>query len=114
MNKYEMKRLVRQTLREFGHTTEKVAVEINGQLDYYTEREIRALQLIARRKATESEAAFKEFCNTVTVYKGRCKGHKRDKLDRIMHFTKEGKFTEPFDSGFSDVNKKLVIELIRL
>ena len=109
MNKYEMKRLVRQTLREVGHTTEKVAVEINGQLDYYTE--IRALQLIAKRKAAESEAAFKEFCNTVTVYKGRYKGHKRDKSDRIMHFRKDGKFEEPFDSGFSDVNKKLVMKL---
>lgn len=111
MNKFEMKRLVRQTLREFGHKTEKVAVEINGQLDYYTEREIRALQVIARRKAMESDEAFEEFCNTVTVYKGRCKGHKKDKSDRIMHFTKEGKFEEPFDSGFNNVIKKLVLAL---
>ena len=111
MNKFEMKRLVRQTLREYGHTTEKVAVEVNGQLDYYTEREIRALQVIARRKAMESDEAFDEFCNTVTVYKGKCKGHKKDKLDRIMHFTKEGKFEEPFDSGFNNVIKKLVLAL---
>ena len=111
MNKFEMKILVRQTLREFGHTTEKVAVEINGQLDYYTEREIRALQVIARRKAEESDEAFEEFCNTVTVYKGRCKGHKKDKSDRIMHFRKDGKFEEPFDSGFNNVIKKLVFAL---
>ena len=111
MNKYEMKRLVRQTLQEFGHTTEKVAVEINGQLDYYTEREIRALQVIARKKAMESDEAFEEFCNTVTVYKGRHKGHKRDKSDRIMHFRKDGKFEEPFDSGFNNVIKKLVLAL---
>lgn len=111
MNKFEMKRLVRQTLREFGHTTEKVAVEVNGQLDYYTEREVRALQLIAKRKAMESDEAFQEFCNTVTVYKGRCKGHKRDKSDRMVHFTKEGKLEEPFDPGFNDVNKKLVLAL---
>lgn len=114
MDKFEMKRLVRQTLREFGHKTEKVAVEINGQLDYYTEREIRALQVIARRKAMESDEAFEEFCNTVTVYKGRCKGHKKDKSDRIMHFTKEGKFEEPFDPGFFSVNDDLAMKLFDL
>lgn len=109
-----MKRLVTQTLREFGHKTEKVAVEVNGRLDYYTEREIRALQLIARRKAMESDEAFEEFCNTVTVYKGRCKGHKKDKSDRIMHFTKEGKFKESFDPGFFSVNDDLAIGLLDL
>lgn len=104
MNKFEMKRLVRQTLREFGHTTEKVAVEINGKLDYYTEREIRALQVIARRKAMESDEAFEEFCNTVTVYRGRCKGQ-----HDIMHFTKEGRFEESFFPGFYDTNDNLAM-----
>lgn len=108
MNKFEMKRLVRHTLREFGHRTEKVAVEINGQLDYYTEREIRALQVIAARKAKESEAEFKEFCDTVTVYSGR---YKRKSL-HTMHFRKDGKFSDEFEDGFYDVNSNLAFELL--
>lgn len=111
MDKFEMKALVRQTLREFGHTTEKVAVEINGKLDYYTEREIRALQVIARRKAMESDEAFEEFCNTVTVYRGRCKGQPRKAGYDVMHFTKDGKFEEPFFPGFYDTNDNLAMWL---
>ena len=111
MNKFEMKRLVRQTLREVGHTTEKVAVEVNGQLDYYTEREIRALQVIARRKAMESDEAFEEFCNTVTVYKGRCKGQPRKAGYDIMKFKKDGSFEEPFFPGFYDVSDNLALLL---
>lgn len=101
-------------MREVGFTTDKVAVEIDGKLDYYTEAEIRALQVIARRKAMESDEAFKEFCNTVTVYKGRCKGQPRKAGYDIMKFKKDGRFEEPFFPGFSDVNKKLVFLLMSM
>lgn len=114
MDKFEMKRLVRQTMREVGFTTTKVAVEINGKLDYYTETEIRALQVIARRKALESDEAFKEFCNTVTVYRGRCKGQPRKAGYDIMHFNKDGKFEETFFPGFYDVSDNLAMLLFEL
>ena len=114
MDKFEMKRLVRKTMREVGYTTSKVAVEINGKLDYYTEAEIRALQVIARRKALESDEAFKEFTDNVIVYKGRCKGHLRDKSSRIMHFRKDGRFEEPFDPGFFSVCDDLAMLLLDL
>lgn len=114
MDRFEMKRLVRQTMREVGFRTAKVAVEVNGKLDYYTEAEIRALQVVARRKALESDEAFKEFTDSVTVYKGRCKGHLRDKSSRIMHFRKDGKFEEEFDPGFYMVTSDLSILLFDL
>lgn len=107
-----MKTLIRKTMREFGHKTEKVAVEMYGKLDYLTEREIRALQVIAKRKAEESDEAFKEFTDNVIVYKGRCKGHLRDKSSRIMHFRKDGKFSDEFDPGFYDVCCNLAFELL--
>jgi len=109
-----MKRLVRQTMREVGFKTAKVAVEVNGKLDYYTEAEIRALQVIARRKALESEEAFNEFTANVIVYKGRRKGHLRDKSSRIMHFRKDGKFEEAFDPGFYMVTSDLALLLFDL
>jgi hypothetical protein len=114
MDRFEVRALIRQTLREHHSTTEKVAVEICGKLQYLTEREIRALQVIACRKALESEEAFDEFTSNVIVYKGRRKGHLRDKSSRIMHFQKNGKFEEPFDPGFFDVNDELAMTLFDL
>jgi hypothetical protein len=106
MNKKELKLLVREVLREFGHTTEKVAVEINGELDYYTEREIRALQIIAKRKGQESDEAFEEFCKSVTVYDRRTKrgAHK-------MIFRKDGRFDNSFEEGFFNITSDLALEL---
>lgn len=112
MNAKELKSLVRDVLRDYGHKTEKVAVECNGKLDYYTEREIRALQLIAKWIADESEEAFEDFCKSVTIYKGRTKGHKRDKSDRIVHLCKDGYLDNEFEPGFYEINTKLSRELM--
>lgn len=85
---------------------EKVAVEIYGKIAYLTEREVRALQVIAARKANESEEAFVEFCANVVVYSGTSK-----RKSYVMHWKKDGHFVESFESGFYDVCGQLCLVL---
>lgn len=114
MNKAELKHLIRQTLKEFGYKTNKVAVEINGELDYYTELEIRALQLIAARKAKVSQEKFEEFCNSIVIYKTRHKGRKKDKSDNIMRLKFDGYFEERFPDGFYDTANRIMLKLVQI
>lgn len=106
---HEIKREVINTLREFGYKTNKVAVEIYGTLMYLDEPHIRALQVMAMRKAEESEEAFKEFTENVIVYSARCKSRALHK----MTFKKTGGFVEKFEPGFISVNTALDMEIIR-
>ena len=106
---HEVKREVIATLREFGYKTNKVAVEIYGTLVYMDEPHIRALQVMAMRKAEESEEAFKEFTENVIVYSARCKSRALHK----MSLKKTGGFEEKFESGFVTVNTALYMEIIR-
>lgn len=98
---------IRDTLREFGYRTNLVAVEIYGRQKYLNEYQVRALQIIAKRRAEISDEAFKEFTDNVIVYSGR---YKR-KSTHIMHFGKDGKFIDDFDPGFYDANSNLAFEL---
>ena len=98
----------KQILKEVGkYKTNKVAVEINGKLMYMAEYEIRALQVLAARKAKESKEAFDEFCKSVVVYSGRCKRTSK----HIMEFQENGNFRNDFEDGFFEVNSCLAFEL---
>ncbi len=96
------------TLREAGYKTPKIAVEVYGKLFYMTETEVRALQVIAKRKADQSDEAFKEFTDNVIVYSA---GTKR-RSKHTMVFRKDGCFDNDFEPGFMDVNENLVWLLV--
>lgn len=93
------------TLREVGYKTSKVAVEVYGKLFYMTEAEVRALQVMAKRKAEQSDEAFKEFTDNIIVYSA---GTKR-RSKHTMVFRKDGCFANDFEPGFMDVNEKLAM-----
>lgn len=114
MEKYiEIKHEILRVMQEFGYKNyDKVAVEIYGKLTYLTESEIRALQIIAKRKAAESDEAYQEFCKNIIVYNGPHKGRKKDKSNRIMHFGKDGYFDNSFEGGFMDLCGKMSRELL--
>jgi len=82
---------------------QKVAAEVYGRFVYITESEVRALQVLAKRKAEESDEAFKEFTDNVIIYSHNSK--RRSK--HMMIFRKDGKFENDFEPGFFDVNKRL-------
>ena len=94
-------------MREFGYC-KTVAAEIRGKLLYLTEGEVRALQIMAKQKADESEEAFKEFCEEVVIYSG-CK--KRSSKHRMI-FQKDGCFKNDFDKNFYNACVQMAIELI--
>lgn len=99
----------RRILKEVGkYRTNKVAVEIHGELMYMAEYDIRAMQVLAARKARESKEAFAEFCKSVTVYSGR---YKRSS-DHTMIFREDGCFSNDFEEGFFDVNANLTFEIL--
>ena len=105
---------MKEVMHEAGFRHNVVDVDICGWTSYLTEPQIRALQVIARRKALESDEAFKEFTENVIVYKGRHKGRAKDKSSNIMHWTKNGKFKEEFDPGFWDTSDNLALMLFDL
>lgn len=109
MNKgITIRRELNTTLREFGYKTNKVAVEFYGKLDYLTETEVRALQVMAKRRAEESDEAFKEFTENVIVYSSRYKSRAK----HTMIFRKDGCFANDFEPGFEDTNDKLIFEIL--
>ena len=87
---------------------QKVAAEIYGKIVYLTEAEVRALQVLAKRKAEESDKAFQEFTENVIIY-SHC--HKRRSKHRMI-FRKDGKFENEFEPGFYDVNSNLTFEIM--
>lgn len=96
-------------LREVGYKTNKVAVEIYGKLTYMNEMQIVTLQVMAKRKAEESEEAFKEFTDNVIVYSGPTK--RRSK--HTMIFRKDGCFKNDFEKGFVDIVPALTMEVLQ-
>jgi hypothetical protein len=114
MNKFELKGLVTKTLAELNCNLNKIAIEVNGRLDYYTEREVKALQIIAMRKYRESPQAYKEFISQITIYTGRCKGKPKKKGYSTLTINPDGSLNGEFDKGFYDVNNILELELSKL
>ena len=90
------------------HYHSKVAAEIYGKLVYITEAEVRALQILAKRRAAESEESFLEFCENVIIYSGSAKRSSK----HIMMFAEDGSFINDFEDGFLDVNTKLALEIL--
>ena len=82
---------------------QKVAAEVYGKIVYLTEPEVRALQVLAKRKAEDSDEDFKEFTDNVIIY-SHC--HKRRSKYKMI-FRKDGNFENEFEPGFFDVNKRL-------
>ena len=68
----------RQICSKFNYCN-KIAAEINGKLLYLTEGEIRALQIVAKRKADESDDVFE---NLIIYY-----GQKSQKALMMVIFT---------------------------
>lgn len=89
------------------HYMPVVAVDIYGVKCYKKEVEVRALQLIAKRRAEISDEAFKEFTDNVIVYSGKSR-----RKCRKMHFRKDGKFVENFDKGFYTATSDLAFEIL--
>ena len=87
---------------------QKVAAEVYGKIVYLTEPEVRALQVLAKRKAEESDEAFKEFTDNVIIY-SHC--HKRRSKHKMI-FRKDGKFENDFEPGFYDVCSLLALEIV--
>ena len=87
---------------------QKVAAEVYGKIVYLTEPEVRALQVLAKRKAEKSDEAFKEFTDNVIIY-SHC--HKRRSKHKMV-FRKDGKFDNDFEPGFFDVNSNLTFEIL--
>ena len=87
---------------------QKVAAEVYGKIVYLTEPEVRALQVLAKRKAEESDEAFKEFTDNVIIYSHM---HKRRSKHKMV-FRKDGKFENDFEQGFFDVNSNLAFEIL--
>lgn len=104
----EVRNEVRVDILHKLHCHTKVAVEVYGKLVYLTEPEVRALQVLAKRKAKESAEAFLEFTSNVIVYSGASKRSSK----HIMMFSVDGSFVNDFEPGFFDVNTKLEMELL--
>ncbi len=82
---------------------QKVAAEVYGKIVYLTEAEVRALQVLAKCKAKESDEAFEEFTENVIIY-SHC--HKRSSKHKMI-FRKDGTFVNDFEPGFFDINSSL-------
>lgn len=99
---------VNNILREVGYKTNKVAVEVYGKLTCMDDIHIRALQVLAKRKAEESDEAFKEFTDNVIVYSA----YTKRRSEHTMTFRKDGCFVEEFEKGFMNVNEDLTWEIL--
>lgn len=97
----------RRICRKYNYV-KKIAVEINGKLLYLTEGEVRALQLLARQKADESDEAFEQFCKDVVVYSN----FQKRKSKYTMKFQKDGCFANEFECGFFNANAHMACELL--
>ena len=87
---------------------EHLAAEIYGKLVYLTEREVRALQVLAVEKAKQSEEEWREFCANVVVY-----SNSKKKNSYQLHWKKDGRFYESMETGFFDVCGSLTLVLYK-
>lgn len=97
----------RKIARNYGYV-KTIAAEINGKLMYLTEGEVRALQILAKRKAEETQDAFDKFCEEVIIYSNTRKRKSKYK----MIFRKNGCFENEFECGFFDACANMVFEIL--
>lgn len=86
----------------------KVAAELDGELVYLNELEVRYLQTLARAAAQVSEEAFQDFCKRNVVYSGPTK----ESSHHIMKFRESGKFFNMFEGHFFDACTRLFMEIL--
>ena len=98
MNTKELKTAIRQTMREFGFKTAKIAVELDGKICYLTEVEVRALQVMVKRNP--------ELRESIKLYDGRTK-----RGSNVVDIEEDG-CLEHGIPGFLDTNCKLSLELM--
>lgn len=97
----------RKIARNYGYV-KTIAAEIYGKILYLTEGEVRALQIMAKEKAEESDEAFNEFCENVIVYSNVKKKSSKYK----MKFQKDGNFENNFENGFFSANAMMALEIL--
>lgn len=97
----------RQIMRGYNYSP-KIAAEIGGKILYLTEGEVRALQIMAKQKAEESDEAFEDFCKNVIVYSNFKKRTSKYK----MVFQKNGLFEKDFECGFYSACVRMSLELL--
>lgn len=109
-NRQKHNEIIREMKQELisRHYQPLIAAEIYGKQVYLKEVEVRALQVLAAKKAQESEDAWNEFCANVVVYSGRWKGR-----SYRMHWNKSGYFVENFPEGYFDVCGRLQLTLMK-
>lgn len=97
----------RRIAREYQYT-KTIAAEIYGKILYLTEGEVRALQIMAKEKAEESDESFNEFCENVIVY-----SNVKKKISKYkMKFQKDGNFENNFENGFFSANAMMALEIL--
>lgn len=95
----------------------KVAVEFlptkegeNSKIAYWTEAQIRALQVFVVKKAeVVGWRAVQQWLSTFIVYNGPTK---RD--SKPMHFLPNGKFVEEFKPGFINICSDFAVQLFEM
>ena len=107
----EVRHEIINVLNETGKYTNKVAVEICGKLKYLNEAEVRALQVIAARKAIESKEEFNAFVKNITIYNGRTKTEAKRNTPSVIEILEDGRLKDPFRPGFYNVDKELVLQI---
>lgn len=105
MENYQIE--ARKIARQYKYCP-KIAAEINGKVLYLTEGEVRALQIIAKEKAEESDEAFEQFCKDVIIYSN---AHKKSSK-HTMIFRKDGNFENDFECGFFSATSYMALEIL--
>jgi hypothetical protein len=90
--------------RVCGYKPSRTAVEIDGKLHYFTEPEIRALQVVVSEMSDED---FREFNNRTTIYSGAYK-----RYSTPVEILKDGRFKSPVKALCA--SDDLVDELLKL
>lgn len=104
----EVSSSIKSTLKEFGYKTSSVAAVIYGVKCHLTELDVRALQIMAKRAAEQSEEAYLEFRKNIVVYSTH---NISEEGCRQMFFREDGRFSNEFEPGFYDIASNLAFEL---
>ena len=85
-----------------GFRPSRVAVEVDNKMYYFTEYELRALQIVVK---TMTDAEFEEFNQRVTIYNGAYK-----RYSKPVNICRNGNLDEPIKifSAVSKLSKELL------
>lgn len=101
MNIQEVKNKTRKIIKDYcGRSYNKCAVRINGRVQYLTELEIRALQIMVLDMTDEEYA---DFCNSVIIYNDNTV----IRSDGVITILRDGGLSASFHEGFYDATGNL-------